>query len=71
MKGRSVLLDDNVKDPDFNWAELFDFSSSPPTIESVKALDAMGSLPGYRVKTGDARGAYTHSLVRGAEPWIT
>ncbi len=27
----------------------------------------MGSLPGYKVKTGDARGAYTQPLLRGAE----
>ncbi len=48
MKGRSVLLGDNVKDQDFNWAVRL--GSSPPTIESAKTLDAMGTLPGYRVK---------------------
>ncbi len=46
MKGRSVLLGDNVKDQDFNWAEIRELGSSPPTIESAKALDAMGSLRG-------------------------
>ena len=61
MKGRSVLLGDSVKDQDFNWADFLERGSSPPTIESAKALDAMGSLPGYRVKTGDAWGAYTQS----------
>ena len=30
----------------------------------------MGSLPGYSVKTGDARGAYTQSLLRGTETWF-
>ena len=71
MKGRSVLLGDNVKDQDFNWAEFCELGSSPPSIEAAKALDAMGSLPGYKVKTGDARGAYTQSLLRGTETWAT
>ncbi len=31
----------------------------------------MGPLPEYRVKIGDARGAYTQSLLRGAETWVT
>ena len=39
-------------------------------MEAAKALDAMGSLPGYKVKTGDARGAYTQSLLRGADTWV-
>ena len=43
MKGRSVLLGDNVKDQDFNWAEFLELGSGPATIESAKALDAMGS----------------------------
>jgi hypothetical protein len=30
MKGRSVLLGDNIKDQDFNWAELCELGSSPP-----------------------------------------
>ena len=50
MKGRAVLLGDNVRDQDFNWAELCDIGSSPPSMEAAKALDAMGSLPGYVVK---------------------
>jgi hypothetical protein len=58
MKGRSVLLGDNVKDQDFSWAEFCELGSSPPSIEAAKALDAMGSLPGYRVKTGDGRCAF-------------
>ena len=31
----------------------------------------MGSLPGYKVKTGDARGTYTQTLLLGAETWVT
>ena len=62
MKGRSVLLGDNVKDQDLNWAEFCEPGSSPPSTEAAKALNAMGPLPGYKVKTGDARGAYTQSL---------
>ena len=50
MKGRAVLLGDNVKDQDFSWAEFCELGSSPPSIEAAKALDAMGSMPGYLVK---------------------
>ena len=71
MKGRSVLLGDNVKDQDFSWAGFGELGSSPPSIEAAKSLDAMGSLPRYRVKTGDARGAYTQALLPGAETWAT
>ena len=71
MKGRAVLLEDSVKGQDFNWAELFELGSSPPSMEAAKALDAMGSLPGYAVKTGGARGAYTQSLLKGVETWVT
>ena len=56
MKGRAVLLGDNIKDQDFSWAEFGELGPSPPSIEAAKALDAMGSLPGYKVKTGDAKG---------------
>ncbi len=55
------MLGDSVRDQDFNWAELCELGSSPPSMEAAKALDATGSLPGYVVKTGDARGAYTRS----------
>ena len=65
MKGRSVLLGDNAKDKDFSWAEFCELGSSPPSIEAAKALDAMGSFPGYTVKTGDAKGRlHSSSLAR-------
>jgi hypothetical protein len=70
MKGRAVFLGDNVRDENFNWAEFADLGSSPPTMEASKALDAMGSLEGYNVKTGDARGAYTQSYLRGCNTWV-
>ncbi len=71
MKGRSVLLGDNIKDQDFSWAEPRELGSSPPSIEAAKALDAMGSFPGYTVNTCDAKGAYTQALLLGAEAWVT
>ena len=63
MKGRAVLLGDNVKDQDFNWAEFCEPGSSPPSTEAA-------TLRGYIAKTGDARGAYTQSLLRGADTWV-
>ena len=71
MKGRAVLLGGDVKGQDFNWAEFCELGSRPPSIEAAKALDAMGSLPSYLVKTRDARWACTQSLLRGAETWET
>ena len=71
MKGRAVLLGDNVKDQDFSWAEFCELGSSPPSIEAAKALDAMGSMPGYLVKNGDAIGAFTQALLLGAETWVS
>ena len=71
MKGRSVLLGDNIKDQDFSWAEFCELGSSPPSMDAAKALDAFGSFPGYTVKTGDAKGAYTQALLPGAETWVT
>ena len=59
------MLGDNVRDQDFNWAELCELGSSPPSVEVAKSLDAMGSFPGYDVETGDARGASTQSLRKG------
>ncbi len=65
MKGRAVLLGDNVRDQGFSWAELCELGSSPLSMEAAKSLDAMGSFSGYIVKTGDARGAYTQPLLKG------
>jgi hypothetical protein len=65
------LLGDNVNDPDFNWAGLGELGSSPPSMEAAKALDAIVSLLGYVVKTGDARGACIQSLLKGVETWVT
>ena len=62
MKGRSVLLGDSIKDQDFSWAEYSELGSSPSSMDAAKALDAFGSFPGYTVKTGDAKGAYTQAL---------
>ncbi len=38
---------------------------------ATEALEAVVSLPGYAVKTGDAKGAYRQALLRGAETWVT
>ena len=64
MKGRTALLGDSAIDQDFTWAECCELGSSPPSTEAAKALDAMGSLRGYVVRTGDARGADTQSLLK-------
>ncbi len=60
---RVGVLEDNIKDQDFNWAECCELGSSPPSTEAAKELDAMGSRPGYLVKTGDTLGALYAAVV--------
>ena len=62
-KGRSVLLGNNIKDQDFNWAGFLELGSSPPTIESAKALDAMGSPTWLPCKNGGRHGGLHPILV--------
>ena len=71
MKGRAVLLGDNVTYQNFNWAELCELGSSPPSMEAAKALDAMGSFPGCVAKPGDARGPHAQSVLKGVVTWVT
>ena len=71
MKGRAVLLGGNARGQDFNWTVFCELGTSPPSMEAAKSLDAMGSFPGYVVKTGDARGAYTQSPLKGVATWVT
>ena len=51
-------------------AELAELGSRPPSMEADKDLHAVGSLPGYTVKAGDARGAYTQFRMHGTETWV-
>ena len=61
-----------MKDQDFNWAEFQDLSSAPATIEAAKVCDALGCLPGYKVKSNDAHGAYTQAYLKqeGKRTWL-
>ena len=36
-KGRGVLLGDNIRDEDFNWAACADLGSFPPSLEACGA----------------------------------
>ncbi len=70
-KGRAVFLGDNVRDEVHNWAEFQDLGSSPPSMEASRAVDAVACRPRYRVKNGDARGAYCQSYLRGIKTWVS
>ena len=73
-KGRAVLLGDNIRDEDFNWAAFADLGSSPPSLEACRNLDALSCLPGYETWTGDANGAYCQSYLEkedGIVTWVT
>ena len=63
FKGRSVFLGDNVKDENFNWAEFQELTSSPAQLEAVRALEAVGAQPTYKVKRNDARQAYLQAYL--------
>ncbi len=65
-----MCLGDNVVDQDFNWAEFAELSSSPPTMEASKALDAVGCLSGYSKTQSDATGAYTQAYLQGTPTWV-
>ena len=52
------------------WAEFAEFSSNPPSMEASRAVDAVGSLDGYRFRYGDAKGAYTQSYLLGVDTWV-
>ncbi len=69
-KGEPLFLGDNVRDEYFNWAEFAELSSNPPSMEASRAVDAVGSLDGYRLKYGDAKGAYTQSYLLGVDTWV-
>ena len=69
-KGRAVFLGDNVRDEHFTWAEFAELSSNPPSMEASRAVDAVGSLDGYLLKYGDAKGAHTQSYLPGVDIWV-
>ena len=46
MKGRAVLLGNQVFDQSFDWAEFQELGSSPPSMEAARAADALGLFPG-------------------------
>ena len=70
-KGRAVFLGNTVKDEVFNWAEVQELSSSPAQIEAVRALEALGLQPGYKVKRNDARRAYLQAYLENADNTVT
>ena len=69
-KGRAVFQGGNVRDEYFSWAEFAELSSNPPSMEASRAADAVGSLDGYRLRYGDALGAYTQSYLLGVDTWV-
>ncbi len=66
-KGRAVFLGNTVRDEAFNWAEFQELSSSPAQIEAVRALEALGLRPRYKVKRNDARQAYLQAYLRNPD----
>ena len=72
FKGRAVCLGHEVRDEYFNYAEFQELSSNPPSMQAARALDCLGCTPDYTVKTGDARGAYTQSYLKGhVKTWVS
>ena len=70
MKGRAVLLGDNVKDEGFDWAQFQAAGSAPPSMEAVRSALALGAVAGYRNSTNDAQSAYTQVFLKGARTYV-
>ena len=70
-KGRAVLLGDNVKDEDFNWAQFQELSSAPAQLESINVINAVGCQPEYTIKTNDANKAYLQAYLEQPEDVTT
>ena len=70
MKGRAVLLGNNVFGQAFDWAEFQELSSSPPSMEAARCADALGLFAGYCQTQSDAISAYTQAFLRGAKTYV-
>ena len=70
MKGRAVLLGDNVKDEGFDWAQFQDAGSAPPSMEAVRTCLALGLVTGYNNSTNDAESAYTQVFLKGTKTYV-
>ena len=62
-KGRYVYQGNRVKDQNSNAALFNEIGSSPAGMESSKAMDAYGLLPGHSIQQADAAQAYTQALM--------
>ena len=71
MKGRAVLLGNNVVDESFDWAQFQDLGSGPPSMEAARAADALGLFPGYCQRQSDAISAYTQAFLKGPATWVS
>ena len=71
MKGRAVLLGNQIFDQGFDWAEFQELSSSPPSMEAARAADALGLFPGYIQTQSDAISAYTQAFLKGPETYVS
>ncbi len=71
MKGRAVLLGNQIFDQAFDWAEFQELSSSPPSMEAARAADALGLFPGYTQKQSDAISDYTQVFRKGPETLVS
>ena len=41
-----------------------------PSMEVSRVVDAVGSLDGYRLRYGDAKGAYAQSYLLAVDTWV-
>ena len=71
MKGRAVLLGNNIFDQSFDWAEFQEVGSAPPSMEAARVGDALSLFPGYVQKQSDATSAYTQAFLKGTETWVS
>ena len=69
-KGRVVFQGNNAKDEDNNWAIFAELSSAPASMQSGKAVDLFGCLPGRSCEQSDGESAYTRAKLGGTPTWV-
>ena len=67
FKYRVVFQGNRVVNQDYEAAVFEDLGSSPATLESSRAFDLYGCVPGHDCEMADAEQAYVQALLTGTE----
>ena len=65
-----MLLGNNVKDQNWDYAVFQELYSCPATMEGSRSADCYGCLPGHDVMQADAEQAYIQAQLKGIATWV-